>query len=211
MSKIKHFIQQSWLLIVASFLFGLLIAVANARWSPRIERNERKKLADLMVGLISDANDFNIEIRGVQIPGKKGKILRTDIYEAFDSNEISIGFAFVAEGPGFQDKIKLVIAVDRKCEKFFGFKVLSSNETPGFGSKIKERFFREQFENAPVGKLDVVKAGNAEEIDSQIVAITGATVSSEAVVKIFNKYIDKVREKVEELLQKRKEQIGNGK
>ena len=211
MSKIKHFIQQSWLLIISAFFFGLLIAIASAAWSPRIVQNEKKKLDDLMVGLISDANDFNIEIRGVQIPGKKGKILRTDIYEAFDIDGNCIGFAFVAEGAGFQDKIKLVIAVDRKCEKFFGFKVLSSNETPGFGSKINESFFGEQFQGAPAGKMELVKTGEANTIDSEIVAITGATVSSEAVVKIFNKYIDKVREKVEELLQKRKEQIGNGK
>ena len=206
MAKIKHFIQQSWLLIVASFLFGLLIAVANAAWSPRIEQNEKEKLYSRMRKLITDANSFEIAINRVEIPGKKGKILRTDIYEAFDSNGISVGFAFVAEGPGFQDKIKLVIAVDGKCEKFFGFKVLSSNETPGFGSKIKEEFFGEQFKEAPFGKLDIEKAGNAEEIDSQIVAITGATVSSEAVVKIFNKYTDKIKERL-----KTERLIGNGK
>jgi len=196
-SKIKHFIQQSWLLIVSSFFFGLLIAIASAGWSPRIERNEEEKKYSRMRELIDDANSFEIAIKQVEIPGEKGKILRTDIYEAFDSNGISVGFAFVAEGPGFQDKIKLVIAVDHKCEKFFGFKVLSSNETPGFGSKIKEEFFGEQFKKAPFGKLDIEKAGNAEEIDSQIVAITGATVSSEAVVKIFNKYTDKIKERLQ--------------
>ena len=206
MIKIKHFIQQSWLLIISAFFFGLLIAIANAAWSPRIERNEEEKKYSRMRELIGDANSFEIAINRVEIPGEKGKILRTDIYEAFDSNGISVGFAFVAEGPGFQDEIKLVIAVDDKCEKFFGFKVLSSNETPGFGSKIKEEFFGEQFEKAPVGKLDLVKAGNAEEIDSQIVAITGATVSSEAVVKIFNKYTDKIKEQLQT-----EGLIGNGK
>ena len=133
-------------------------------------------------------------------------MLRTDIYEAFDSNGIGVGFAFVAEGPGFQDKIKLVIAVDRKCEKFFGFKVLSSNETPGFGSKIKEKFFGEQFQGAPAGKMELVKTGEANTIDSEIVAITGATVSSEAVVKIFNKYTDKIKERLQT-----EGLIGNGK
>lgn len=197
MLKIKHFIQQSWLLIVTSFCFGLLIAVTNAAWSPRIQQNEEEKLYSRMRKLITDANSFEIAINRVEIPGKKGRVSHTNIYKALDRNGKSIGFAFVAVGPGFADKIKLVIAVDRKCEKFFGFKVLSSNETPGFGSKIKEKFFSEQFENAPVGKLDIVKAGNAEAIDSQIVAITGATVSSEAVVKIFNKYTDKIKEQLQ--------------
>jgi hypothetical protein len=47
-------------------------------------------------------------------------------------------------------------------------------------------------------------------IDSQIVAISGATVSSEAVVKIFNTYFEQVKGKIKELLQK-KEQISNDK
>ncbi len=197
MFRIKHFIQQSWLLIVASFCFGLLIAVTNAAWSPRIEQNEKDKLNNLMKGLITDANDFKVAIEGVRIVGDKGKVTETDIYKALDSDGKSIGFAFVAAGPGFADKIKLVIAVDSRCEKLFGFKVLSSNETPGFGSKIKEDYFGDQFKNAPAGRIELVKIGNVEKNDSEIVAISGATVSSEAVVKIFNTYIDKIKEQLQ--------------
>ena len=58
MVKIKHFIQQSWLLIISSFLFGLLIAIASAAWAPRIEQNEKEKLYSRMRQLITDANDF---------------------------------------------------------------------------------------------------------------------------------------------------------
>ena len=198
MVKIKYFIQQSWLLIVSSFFFGLLIAIASAGLDERIKQNEKDKLNDLIKALVTDANDFKIEIQGVQIPGKRGRVTETDIYEAFDIDGISIGFAFVAEGAGFQDKIKLVIAVDRKCEKFFGFKVLSSNETPGFGSKINESFFGEQFQGAPAGKMELVKTGEANTIDSEIVAITGATVSSEAVVKIINNSITQIKKQLQE-------------
>ena len=197
MVKIRHFIEQSWLLIVASFCFGLLIAVTNAAWSPRIIQNEKDKLNVLMQGLITDANDFQIAIEDVEVLGSKGKIIKTNIYKAIDDSGKNVGFAFVAVGMGFQDKIKLVIAVDAKCEKFLGFKVLSSNETPGFGDRIKEDYFGDQFKKAPAGELQLVKTGNPETIDSEIVAISGATVSSEAVVKIFNTYIDKVKEQLQ--------------
>ena len=197
MSKIKHFIQQSWLLIVASFCFGLLIAVTSTALSPRIEQNEKDKLYNLMRQLISDANDFDKAIEQVEVPGKKGRILRTDIYRAIDVDGKNVGFAFVAAGPGFADKIKLVIAVDGNCERFFGFKVLSSNETPGFGSKIMEDYFGNQFKKAPAQKLVVAKAGKTEKIDSEIIAISGATVSSDAVVKILNTYIDKIKEQLQ--------------
>ncbi len=197
MLKIKYLIQQSWLLIISSFCFGLLIAITNAAWSPIIQQNEKDKLNNLMRGLISDANDFEIAIEAAEIPGKKGKVTRTDIYKALDSDGRSIGFAFVAVGAGFADKIKLVIAVDDKCEKFFGFKVLSSNETPGFGDRIKEDYLGNQFKNAPADKIELVKTGDAQKIDSKIVAISGATVSSEAVVKIFNTYTERIKEQLQ--------------
>ena len=196
MLKIKHFIEQSWLLIVSSFCFGLLIAVASAAWSPRIERNEREKRNNLMKELIRDANSFEVAAEGVEVPARKGKLTKTDIYKAVDSEGSSVGFAFIAVGSGFQDKIKLVIAVDGACEKLFGFKVLASNETPGFGDKIKKDYLGSQFKGAPAKELQLVKTGDEKRIDSEIVAISGATVSSQAVVDIFNKYVDKIREQL---------------
>ncbi|UCF43245.1 MAG: FMN-binding protein [Planctomycetota bacterium] len=206
MSKVKHFFEQSWLLIISSFCFGLLIAVTNAAWSPRIEQNEKDKLNNLMAGLITEARNFEITIEDVQVPGKKGKITKTDIYTALDDAGSNAGFAFVATGPGFADKIKLVIAVDAKCESFLGFKVLSSNETPGFGDRIKEDYFGNQFKKAPADELQLLKTGDPKTIDSEIIAISGATVSSEAVVHILNTYIDKVKEQLQA-----KESTVNGK
>jgi len=196
-NKIKHFTRQSWLLIVASFCFGLLIAVTNSALSPRIEKNQADKLSNLMRQLISDAENFDKAAETVQITTGKGKVIETDIYRAFDKNKKNIGFAFIASGAGFADKIKLVIAVDKNCEKFFGFEVLSSNETPGFGDRIKEDYFRNQFKQAPAEELELVKTGRPETIDNRIVAISGATVSSEAVVKIFNTYINRIKEQIQ--------------
>ena len=196
MLKIKHFLEQSWLLIVSSFFFGLLIAVASARWSPLIERNEREKRNSLMQELITDANSFEVAVEAAEIPVKKGKPAKTDIYKAVDERGSTVGFAFIAVGSGFADKIKLVIAIDSRCEKLFGFKVLASNETPGFGDKIKEDYLGNQFKGAPAGELVLVKTGDDKKIDAEIVAISGATVSSEAVVKTFNVYIDKIKEQL---------------
>jgi electron transport complex protein RnfG len=206
MSKIKYFIQQSWLLLVTSFLFGLLIAVADAAWSAKIEQNKTEKLRKLMAGLISDANSFELAIKDANLPGDKGRIIKTDIYKAFDKQGSCAGFAFIAAGAGFADKIELVVAVDARCEKLLGFNVLSSNETPGFGSKMKNDSFRNQFKGAPTGELSLVKIGDASKIDDEIVAISGATVTSTAVINIFNKSVVSVKEQ----LQKKGLIAGNG-
>ena len=128
------------------------------------------------------------------VAGSKGKQIKTTIYKAIDDNGQTDGFAFIAVGAGFADRIKLVIATDSKAEKFFGFKVLASNETPGFGDRIKYDYFQNQFKLAPTGNIELTKVGDPGKIDSQIVAISGATVSSDAVVNIFNTYTDTIKQ-----------------
>jgi electron transport complex protein RnfG len=192
-AKIKYFLQQSWLLIVSSFCFGLLIAIANAAWSPRIEQNRIDKLSRLMGDLLPEAESFELAAE-VEVESGKGRRVKSDIYKALSEEGECVGWAFNCEGPGFQDKIELVVGVDKDLEKIAGFKVLASNETPGFGDKIKEDYFGNQFKGVPAGELELVKTGDDKKIDSEIVAISGATVSSEAVVDIFNTYIEKIRE-----------------
>jgi len=196
-NKIKYFVKQSWLLLVTSFLFGLLIAVADAAWSAKIEQNKIEKLRGLMASLISDANSFEIVIEDANVPSDKGQTIKTDIYKALDKQGNRAGFAFIAVGAGFADKIELVIAVDTKCEKLFGFNVLSSNETPGFGNRIKNADFSNQFKGTPAEGLSLIKIGDASKIDGEIVAISGATVTSTAVVNIFNRAILSVKEQLQ--------------
>jgi electron transport complex protein RnfG len=134
--------------------------------------------------------------------GKKEKIL---IYRAVSDSNECVGWCFNAAGTGFSGRIELVVATDRLLEKIAGFDVLTSSETPGFGDKIKTAYFRTQFAGAPAGNLNLAKTGNPAVIDSEIVAITGATVSSTAVVNILNNYLSKIKDQMTQ-----KELITNG-
>ena len=209
MSKIKHFIQQSWLLIISAFFFGLLIAIANARWSPRIKQNRIDKLNRLTADLLPEARHFidleTLDIE-IEVESAKGKRKKIKVYKAVSGADECVGWSFNAAGSGFQDKIELVVAVDKDFQSIAGFDVLASNETPGFGDKIKLPNWRNQFAGAPVEGLKLVKTGDAKKIDSEIVAISGATVSSEAVVKIINNSITQIKKQMQ-----KKGLIDNGK
>ncbi len=202
---IKHFIEQSWLLIIASFFFGLLIAVTNAAWAPRIEQNKIRKLNRLMASLLPKATEFELEAE-LEIKSAKGKKIKTKVYKALSEADECAGYCFNASGPGFADKIELVVAVDKDFQKIAGFDCLASNETPGFGDRIKLPPYRNQFAGAPAGILELIKTGDAGKIDSEIVAISGATVSSEAVIKIINNSVAQVKKQMRE-----KGLIGDGK
>ena len=204
MRSIKHFFEQSWLLIAASFFFGLLIAATNAALSDRIEMNKVTKLTNLARGLLPQAEKFAPVKEEIEIEAFDGRPEVAAVYEAIaDGN--TVGWAFKAVGSGFADKIELVVAVDKDFETLAGFDVLLSNETPGFGDQIKESYFRNQFAGAPATSLSLAGTGNMEEIDEEIVAISGATVSSTAVVETINHYLVQLKEQFQ-----KKGLIGNG-
>lgn len=197
MSKVKHFIEQSWLLIVASFFFGLLIAVTDAGLSPRIEQNKINKRNRLVGVLLPEAENFVLLDTPIEIESVRGKKEAVEIYKAVSEAGECVGWSFNAAGSGFADRIELVVAVDANFEKIAGFDVLSSNETPGFGDQIKYDYYRNQYKGAPAGELKLVSVGDPTKIDSQIVAISGATVSSEAVVEIVSHFVTQIKEQVQ--------------
>jgi len=198
MSKLKYFVQQSWLLLVSSFFFGLLIAVTNAALSGRIEQNRIAKLNALTKALLPDAERFQPLDTNIEVQLPDGSKEKATIFEAFSSDGQRVGWSFNAHGTGFAGPIELVVAVDKDFQKLMGFNVLASSETPGFGDQIKSDYYRRQFINAPADKLMLVKTGSAAAIDSQIVAITGATVSSQAVVNIVNTFLTQIKNQMQE-------------
>lgn len=193
MSKIKLFIRESWLLLVSAFFFGLLLAVTDAAWRPRIERNEQAEINKILRFLLPEATSF--ETAGeTDIDLGRGKKAKSKIYKALSADGQCVGWEFNAEGAGFADKIKMIIAVDKNFEKITGIDFTDMKETPGFGDRAKQPYYRDQFAQVPAGELKLVKTGDAEKIDSEIVAITGATVTSTAVVNSVNKFVKPVKD-----------------
>ncbi len=198
MSKVKYFFEQSWLLLVSSIFFGGLLALTNAAWQPRIQQNEIEKFNRLAGAMLREADSFLSLDEPVEIASGKPRPYTVEVKRGVDAGGRTVGWAFLCQGSGFSDKIKLVVAVDGSFETLAGFGVLSSNETPGFGDKITIAggFFQRQFVGAPAAALDLVKSGEAEAIDDEIVAISGATVSSQAVVTILNTYVVPIQEEL---------------
>jgi Na+-translocating ferredoxin:NAD+ oxidoreductase subunit G len=144
--------------------------------SPEIER----MLAVLNVlGIPCDANDtlavkstYNAHVAETTVRGRK--VLRDTTGGAT---------ALSLSGKGFKDTITLLVALTDSS--ISGFAVTSQNETPGVGARIAEDSFQRQFMGKKVSNgITLVKTGHAG--PSEFDALTGATVSSEAVARILN-------------------------
>ena len=196
-SKIKYFFEQSWLLIVASFFFGVLIAVTDAALEDRIYYNLNVyKYNKAAMTVLPEAANFEMAIEDVTVESKTGKKLTTSVKKAVDSSGKCLGWAFICQGKGFADNVQLLVIVDSDFKKIIGYGVLYSVETVGYGNRIRLPYFKDQFVGAPAGQFQLVKTGDAKKIDSEIVAISGATITSQAVVDMFNVFIPQIKEKM---------------
>jgi electron transport complex protein RnfG len=197
-SKLKYFVQQSWLLLAGSFCFGLLIAVTNAALSGRIEQNKIAKLNELTKALMPEAQRFQVIDAPIEVALPDGSREKVSVSEALSGTQQRVGWSFRIHGVGFSGPIEMVVAVDKDFGKLMGFDVLASSETPGFGDRIKSDWYRSQFVGAPADRLTLVKTGDPAARDARIVALTGATVSSQAVVDIFNTFLTQIRDQMQQ-------------
>jgi len=181
-----NFFKQSWLVLVCAFCFGLLLAMIYTSWQPRIEANQLAKLQAGIRSILSDAETIETDTLSVTIDGISEPAL---VYQGKDQNGVTIGYVFRAAGTGFQDKIELLVGVDAELTSYRGIAVLFAAETPGFGDAIRDSaLFKCQFVGAPITPaLTVIKTGNRNKTDDcEIVSLTGATITSDAVTGIIN-------------------------
>ena len=74
-----------------------------------------------------------------------------------------------------------------------GLEVLEQVETPGLGTKVTEEPFTSQFVNLNVNPEITWVKGIKPQNPNEIQAITGATISSKAIVRIINEGVKKLR------------------
>ncbi|MCE5185900.1 MAG: FMN-binding protein [Planctomycetaceae bacterium] len=197
-NKFVFFLKESWLLMVASVAFGVILAITQSVWGPKIAENQVKLFNQQANTLLPEAKIFEPLKEEIMIPAAKGAPQKAEVIKALDGDK-AVGWIFVVEGSGFADKIRLVVAADARFEKILGFNVLAANETPGFGDKIKLKganSYGAQYAGAPAGEFRLVKVGDKSKIDDEIVAITGATVTSQAVVDMMNAYVGPIKEQL---------------
>ncbi len=118
------------------------------------------------------------------------------LYDIADDTGKIVGYAFLAEGNGYQGTIKLISGIDANATQLKGMEVLESQETPGLGAEITTKKFKSQFINLSITHPIEYLKNRKPEKDYQIEAITGATISSRAVVNILNKRVEEIRKEL---------------
>jgi len=174
---------------VAGLLSGLVLVLAYRATLPTIEANEARALRAAVLEVVPGSSRLTPLVEdpsGKLVPDEEGSG-SSAVYAALDSTGALRGYAIPAEGAGFQDNIRLIYGFDPSTRHVVGMRVLDSRETPGLGDKIyKDASFVHAFDALAVDpEIRLVKSGD-HAADNEVHAITGATISSRAVVRIVN-------------------------
>ena len=151
--------------VVASGLLAGMNSLTKARIIAQAQTEEEAALREVMPqGEYFDPVKKGEEVLYCKVHNKDGKF---------------IGVAFKASGKGYSSVIDTLVGLARDGT-IVAIKILNQNETPGLGARVAESSFTGQFTDKNLGGL------------ASIQAITGATISSKAV-------IDSVQEKAKEI------------
>jgi electron transport complex protein RnfG len=188
----------------AGALAGLALVFVFEATQPRILAHKAEVLRLAVYEVLHDPERYETLYlhEGKLTKNVPTGVTRTEmVYLGYGQDGAPVGFAIAAGEPGFQDVVRLIFGYDPRTKRVLGMRVLESKETPGLGDKIeKDMSFVQRFEG-PLAPLLGVRPGRGTGRENEIDMITGATISSKAVIRIINNALKKWTPHMESYLQ----------
>ena len=191
---------------LASFgaLAGLVIVLVHQWAQPRIDAHQARVLSDAVFEVLAGPARYQtlwlVDGAFAPTPPAGADSARLErVYLGWDERGRPVGVAVAGAEAGFQDVIRLLFGYHPGRGEVLGMKVLESKETPGLGDKIeKDSSFLREFGGVAAPLLGVTPSrarGEPGEVDM----ITGATISSRAVIGIVNHRLEQLSAPLAEL------------
>ncbi|MDU4860077.1 MAG: RnfABCDGE type electron transport complex subunit G [Terrisporobacter othiniensis] len=171
------------LFIICAIAAGLL-AGTNQMTAPVIEQRNEQANDEARKIVLSEAKEFKLVDSNKY--KNKSDVKVVEVYEGLNGSDVA-GYTIKVLPKGYGGEIELMVGVS-KDGTISGVKVGNMTETPGLGAKAKEEPFYSQYAGKPATELNVVKSGAAGETEIQ--AISGATITSKAVTKGVNTAVE---------------------
>lgn len=173
----RDLINFSTRIAIFAALSALILAGVFSIAQPLIQESKQAAIQNALEKVLPQANDFK------KIASESDQ---SYYYKGLNDKNSTIGYILPAQGKGYSSIIEILVAINKQ-KKILGLKIISQQETPGLGTRIMEikkgeeaPWFQKQFINKSLKDIKLKKDGG------QIVAITGATISSKAVVNAIH-------------------------
>ena len=176
------------LLIICAVATALLGFVNSITAAP-IAEYKIKEAQDARMEVMNTASDITEEISAEKREAIAAAIGSspeelTEIYAAKDESGQIVGYTIKVASKGFGGSMEVLIGImtDGRINEV---RILSHTETPGLGANATtEKFYGQYKGKTAPGTVEVIKAGNPA--DNQVLSISGATITSNAVTNAVN-------------------------
>lgn len=176
-------------LALAGLISGAAIIGIYEFTLPTITMNKARELREAVFKVVPGVTQMQqlVYRDGELIAATEAGKDEKPVYAGYDDEGVFVGYAIPAAGPGFQDTIGLLYGFKPERQLVTGMEILESRETPGLGDKIyKDADFVANFKQLLIDPEIVVVKKGKKTGPNVVDAITGATISSKAVVRIIN-------------------------
>ena len=172
---------------------ALGLAIAYSATRDKIRAQERQKKQDAIASVLG------VEVR---LP-ESGP--QPAVYEAADAETGERLYAAVGAAQGYSSKVQVIVGVGQTIEgapgsaRLRAIRIVKQLETPGLGDRCREEAFQQQFDKLPEGMLELAKGAPYRDPDEpgshewKVAAITGATVTSNAVLDAVRQALERIR------------------
>lgn len=182
-TKLKEILIPTVSLFVICLCVTALLAVTNAVTKDAIAYQQERSAAESRQAVCPDAVDFEkveYDVQGVEC------------YKALDESGNLIGYAISSASRGYGGDVKVMTGINAEDGSVIAINVYdNSGETPGLGVNTSGEKFTSQFAGLSSGTGVTVDKDAGKNPDSVAVdSVTGATISSRAVVDAVNQAFD---------------------
>ncbi len=182
-SVVKEIVIPAISLLLICIVATALLGFTNQITAPKIEQLAIETQMKAKQEVLSSASEFSEE-KTVSLDG-----VDYAYYEGTANGE-KVGFVFATSAKGYGGDIKIMVGIDN-TGAVTGVSILEIEETAGLGMNAKNESFLSQY-TGKSNTLSVIKNGEKGENDIQ--ALTGATITSNAMTKAVNIALDLYKE-----------------
>lgn len=180
--------QMIIVLTAVMVLSAVVLAGTYAGLSPLIEANRvaalNASLSSIFAGAVEGVAPEDLVFEETESDGPT-------IYRGSTRGGDSLGYAVRVQTQGYGGTITLLVGLSPDLDTIQGIEIVEQIETPGLGGNITNESFKEQFEGLSTEEqISYVKNIEPDKQQNEIQAISGATITSRAIVSGINQTLD---------------------
>lgn len=184
-------------ILIVSALFTAFLAGTDVLMKPKILANSRLEEQKSILYAFNAESEGSAEEIDQRFYTSVKMVEGTEFsyYEHVDEAGNVLGYAVPFTGSGLWGTIRGWLAVTPQLDEVQGLVFTEQNETPGLGGRIMEDWYREQFRGMKLEAGQRIQYGSSD--GHAVDAISGATQTSNAIIRILNQVKDEVLTKLE--------------